>query len=174
MVNAEVVDSPRKAISREGLAPPGTNRHRLPKRRRGFTQEARVAGHKIFLRTGDYENGSLGEIFIDMHKEGASFRSLMNCFAISVSMGLQHGVPLSSYVEQFTFTRSWLRGLTTRFSDPRSAASRTQRRLHIPVRYLLVQRVVAGTTGVLCLLGASVPLAGEAAAWLPDFGSAED
>jgi len=105
VVNAEVVDSPRKAMAREGLAPPGTNRHRLPTRRRGFTQEARVAGHKIFLRTGDYENGALGEIFIDMHKEGASFRSLMNCFAISVSMGLQHGVPLASYVEQFTFTR---------------------------------------------------------------------
>ncbi len=80
-------------------------RHRLPKKRSGFTQEARVGGHKVFLRTGEYEDGSLGEIFIDMHKEGAAFRSLMNCFAISVSMGLQHGVPLSSYVDQFTFTR---------------------------------------------------------------------
>ena len=100
-----VTESPRHAAAREGLAPPANNRHRLPKRRRGFTQEARVAGHKIFLRTGEYENGSLGEIFIDMHKEGASFRSLMNCFAISVSMGLQHGVPLSAFVEQFTFTR---------------------------------------------------------------------
>jgi ribonucleoside-diphosphate reductase alpha chain len=77
----------------------------LPKKRRGFTQEARVGGHKLFLRTGEYENGELGEIFIDMHKEGAAFRSLMNCFAISVSMGLQHGVPLRSYVDQFTFTR---------------------------------------------------------------------
>jgi ribonucleoside-diphosphate reductase alpha chain len=80
-------------------------RHRLPKRRKGFTQEARIAGHKVFLRTGEYQEGQLGEIFIDMHKEGAAFRSLMNCFAISVSMGLQHGVPLSSYVDQFTFTR---------------------------------------------------------------------
>ncbi|MFO0695428.1 MAG: vitamin B12-dependent ribonucleotide reductase [Polyangiales bacterium] len=80
-------------------------RRRLPTRRRGFTQEARVSGHKIFLRTGEYEDGKIGEIFIDMHKEGASFRSLMNCFAISVSMGLQHGVPLESYVDQFTFTR---------------------------------------------------------------------
>ena len=71
----------------------------------GFTQEARVGGHKIFLRTGEYEDGTLGEIFIDMHKEGAAFRSLMNCFAMSVSIGLQHGVPLSTYVEQFTFTR---------------------------------------------------------------------
>jgi ribonucleoside-diphosphate reductase alpha chain len=89
----------------EGLTPPPTVRHRLPKKRRGFTQEARVAGHKVFLRTGEYQDGALGEIFVDMHKEGAAFRSLMNCFAISVSMGLQHGVPLASYVEQFTFTR---------------------------------------------------------------------
>jgi ribonucleoside-diphosphate reductase alpha chain len=89
----------------EGARPPATVRHRLPKKRRGFTQEATVGGHKVFLRTGEYDDGSLGEIFIDMHKEGAAFRSLMNCFAISVSMGLQHGVPLDSYVEQFTFTR---------------------------------------------------------------------
>ncbi|MFT3924597.1 MAG: vitamin B12-dependent ribonucleotide reductase [Myxococcales bacterium] len=90
---------------KEGLSPPPTVRHRLPKKRHGFTQEARVAGHKVFLRTGEYDSGELGEIFVDMHKEGAAFRSLMNCFAISVSMGLQHGVPLGSYVEQFTFTR---------------------------------------------------------------------
>ncbi len=80
-------------------------RIRLPKKRAGFTQEARVGGHKIFLRTGEYENGTLGEIFIDMHKEGAAFRSLMNCFAMSVSIGLQYGVPLQTYVDQFTFTR---------------------------------------------------------------------
>jgi len=94
-----------RAVVREGLTPPPTVRHRLPQKRRGFTQEARVASHKVFLRTGEYDDGSLGEIFVDMHKEGAAFRSLMNCFAISVSMGLQHGVPLASYVEQFTFTR---------------------------------------------------------------------
>ncbi len=91
------------------LALPLTRPHgirvRLPKKRRGFTQEARVGGHKIFLRTGEYEDGTLGEIFIDMHKEGAAFRSLMNCFAMSVSVGLQYGVPLETYVEQFTFTR---------------------------------------------------------------------
>jgi ribonucleoside-diphosphate reductase alpha chain len=80
-------------------------RIRLPKRRKGYTQEARVGGHKIFLRTGEYDSGSLGEIFIDMHKEGAAFRSLMNCFAMSVSIGLQYGVPLQTYVDQFTFTR---------------------------------------------------------------------
>jgi ribonucleoside-diphosphate reductase alpha chain len=89
----------------DGAGPPATIRHRLPKKRRGYTQEARVGGHKVFLRTGEYDDGSLGEIFIDMHKEGAAFRSLMNCFAISVSMGLQHGVPLENFVEQFTFTR---------------------------------------------------------------------
>jgi ribonucleoside-diphosphate reductase alpha chain len=91
------------------LALPLTRPHgvrvRLPKKRRGFTQEARVGGHKIFLRTGEYEDGTLGEIFIDMHKEGAAFRSLMNCFAMSVSVGLQYGVPLETYVDQFTFTR---------------------------------------------------------------------
>jgi ribonucleoside-diphosphate reductase alpha chain len=80
-------------------------RARLSKKRRGFTQEARVGGHKIFLRTGEYDDGMLGEIFIDMHKEGAAFRSLMNCFAMSVSIGLQYGVPLQTYVDQFTFTR---------------------------------------------------------------------
>ncbi len=80
-------------------------RVRLPKKRRGFTQEARVGGHKIFLRTGEYIDGTLGEIFIDMHKEGAAFRSLMNCFAMAVSVGLQYGVPLRTYVDQFTFTR---------------------------------------------------------------------
>jgi len=80
-------------------------RLRLPKKRRGFTQEASVGGHKVFLRTGEYEDGQLGEIFIDMHKEGAAFRSLMNCFAMAVSLGLQHGVPLETFVEQFTFTR---------------------------------------------------------------------
>jgi ribonucleoside-diphosphate reductase alpha chain len=88
---------------------PGTRfygqRERLPKRRHGYTQEARVGGHKIFLRTGEYEDQRLGEIFIDMHKEGAAFRSLMNCFAMSVSIGLQYGVPLQTYVDQFTFTR---------------------------------------------------------------------
>jgi ribonucleoside-diphosphate reductase alpha chain len=80
-------------------------RVRLPKKRKGFTQEAHVGGHKVFLRTGEYDDGTLGEIFIDMHKEGAAFRSLMNCFSMAVSVGLQYGVPLDTYVEQFTFTR---------------------------------------------------------------------
>ncbi|MBT4137656.1 MAG: vitamin B12-dependent ribonucleotide reductase [Candidatus Latescibacteria bacterium] len=80
-------------------------RRRLPKKRQGFTQEARVAGHKVFLRTGEYENGDLGEIFIDMQKEGAPFRSMLNCFAIAISKGLQYGVPVEDFVDTFTFTR---------------------------------------------------------------------
>jgi ribonucleoside-diphosphate reductase alpha chain len=80
-------------------------RRRLPDRRRGYTQKALVGGHKVFLRTGEYDDGSLGEIFVDMHKEGAAFRSLMNCFAIAISIGLQHGVPLERFVDQFVFSR---------------------------------------------------------------------
>jgi ribonucleoside-diphosphate reductase alpha chain len=80
-------------------------RARLPERRKGYTQKAIVGGHKVYIRTGEYENGKLGEIFIDMHKEGAAFRSLMNNFAIAISIGLQYGVPLEEYVEAFTFTR---------------------------------------------------------------------
>ena len=88
-----------KQVIREG------ERRRLPHRRRGYTQKAIVGGHKVYLRTGEFEDGALGEIFIDMHKEGASFRSLMNNFAISISIGLQYGVPLDEYVDAFTFTR---------------------------------------------------------------------
>jgi ribonucleoside-diphosphate reductase alpha chain len=81
------------------------DRKRLPQRRKGYTQKAIVGGHKVYLRTGEYEDGAVGEIFIDMHKEGAAFRSLMNNFAIAISIGLQYGVPLEEYVEAFTFTR---------------------------------------------------------------------
>ncbi|MCB9544318.1 MAG: vitamin B12-dependent ribonucleotide reductase [Myxococcales bacterium] len=80
-------------------------RRRLPQRRRGYTQKAMVGGHKVYLRTGEYEDGTLGEVFIDMHKEGAAFRSLMNSFAIAISLGLQYGVPLEEFVEAFVFTR---------------------------------------------------------------------
>jgi len=78
---------------------------RLPNRRAGYTQKAKIAGQSIFLRTGEYEDGTLGEIFIDMHKEGAGIRSLLNCFAIAVSVGLQYGVPLEEYVDSFVFTK---------------------------------------------------------------------
>ena len=80
-------------------------RRALPGRRKGYTQKATVGGHKVFLRTGEFEDGRLGEIFIDMHKEGAGFRSLMNNFAIAISLGLQYGVPLEEFVEAYTFTR---------------------------------------------------------------------
>jgi len=80
-------------------------REKLPNRRKGYTQKAVVGGHKVYLRTGEFEDGRLGEIFIDMHKEGAAFRSLMNNFAIAISLGLQYGVPLDEFVEAFTFTR---------------------------------------------------------------------
>ena len=81
------------------------DRKTLPNRRRGFTQKARIGGHKIYLHTGEYKDGSLGEIFLDMNKEGATLGGLMNCFAIAVSLGLQHGVPLGKYVDAFTFTK---------------------------------------------------------------------
>jgi ribonucleoside-diphosphate reductase alpha chain len=80
-------------------------RRRLPERRKGYTQKAVVGGHKVYLRTGEYEDGKLAEIFLDMHKEGSAFRSLMNNFAIAISIGLQYGVPLEEFVEAFTFTR---------------------------------------------------------------------
>ncbi len=80
-------------------------RDKLPDRRKGYTQKAIVGGHKVYIRTGEYNDGRLGEIFIDMHKEGAAFRAMMNNFAIAISLGLQYGVPLEEYVEAFTFTR---------------------------------------------------------------------
>ncbi|MFL5108991.1 MAG: vitamin B12-dependent ribonucleotide reductase, partial [Xanthobacteraceae bacterium] len=81
------------------------DRERMPDRRKGYTQKAVVGGHKVYLRTGEYDDGRIGEIFIDMHKEGAALRSLLNNFAIAVSLGLQYGVPLEEYVDAFTFTR---------------------------------------------------------------------
>jgi ribonucleoside-diphosphate reductase alpha chain len=90
-------DSPRAAV--RGVRKP------LPNRRMGYTQKAKIGGHSIFIRTGEYDDGSLGEIFLDMHKEGAAFRSLLNSFAITVSLGLQYGVPLEEYVDALTFSR---------------------------------------------------------------------
>ncbi|HUX39574.1 MAG TPA: vitamin B12-dependent ribonucleotide reductase [Rectinemataceae bacterium] len=86
-------------------AAPRGRRRALPNRRAGYTQKAKIAGHSVFVRTGEYEDGALGEIFLDMHKEGAAFRSILNSFAIAVSLGLQYGVPLEEYVDAFTFTR---------------------------------------------------------------------
>ena len=98
-------------------------RRKLPDRRKGYIQKASVGGHKVYIHTGEYEDGELGEIFIDMHKEGAAFRSLMNNFAISVSMGLQHGVPLDEFVDAFVFTRFEPSGRVTGNDSIRSATS---------------------------------------------------
>jgi ribonucleoside-diphosphate reductase alpha chain len=88
-------------------------RRRLPDRRTGYTQKAKINGQSVYIRTGEYDNGQLGEIFIDMHREGAAFRSLLNCFAISISLGLQHGVPLEEFVDAFVFTRFEPSGIVT-------------------------------------------------------------
>jgi len=98
-------------------------RDKMPGRRKGYTQKATVGGHKVYLRTGEYDDGRLGEIFIDMHKEGAAFRSLMNNFAIAISLGLQYGVPLEEYVEAFTFTRFEPAGLVTGNETIKNATS---------------------------------------------------
>ena len=91
----------------------GVNRPRflLPERRQGWTQEARVAGHKVYLRTGEYPDGTLGEVFIDIAKEGATLKGVLGCFAIAVSKGLQYGVPLEEFVDTFTFQTFEPRGM---------------------------------------------------------------
>ena len=99
--------SPTEAYAR-GMQPP---RFLLPARRGGFTQEARIGGHKVFLRTGEYEDGTLGEVFIDLAKEGATLRGILSCFAIAVSKGLQYGVPLDEFVDTFTFQTFEPRGM---------------------------------------------------------------
>jgi ribonucleoside-diphosphate reductase alpha chain len=95
----------------------------LPYKRRGYTQKASIDGQTVFVRTGEYEDGTLGEIFVDMHKEGATFRSLMNCFAIAISVGLQYGVPLEEYVEKFTFTRFEPAGMVIGHANIKSSTS---------------------------------------------------
>jgi ribonucleoside-diphosphate reductase alpha chain len=113
----------RAAAAAKTPAPAQPVRRRLPARRGGFTQEARVAGNKVFLRTGEYEDGTIGEIFIDMHKEGAAFRSMINCFAIAISKGLQYGVPLEEFVETFTFTRFEPQGMVSGHPNIKMATS---------------------------------------------------
>ena len=101
------------------------DREKMPDRRKGYTQKANVGGHKVYLRTGEYNDGRIGEIFIDMHKEGAAFRAMMNNFAIAVSLGLQYGVPLEEYVEAFIFTKfepaGMVRAMTRSRTQPRSS-----------------------------------------------------
>ena len=103
--NANTAVAAQAKIITERVIERIVERDKLPHRRKGYTQKAIVGGHKVYLRTGEYDDGRLGEIFIDMHKEGAAFRSLMNNFAIALSIGLQYGVPLEEFVEAFTFTR---------------------------------------------------------------------
>lgn len=98
-------------------------RKKLPHKRRGFTQKAKVGGQTIFVRTGEYNDGTLGEIFVDMHREGATLRSLMNCFSIAVSIGLQYGVPLEEYVNKFTFTRFEPAGMVEGHPNIKNATS---------------------------------------------------
>ena len=100
-------DTPHEKITliTEKIVEKFVERRRLPNRRKGYTQKATIGGHKVYLRTGEFDDGTLGEIFVDMHKEGAAFRSLMNAFAMAISLGLQHGVPLEDYVDSFTFVR---------------------------------------------------------------------
>jgi len=98
-------------------------RRKLPDRRKGYIQKAAVGGHKVYLHTGEYDDGELGEIFLDMHKEGAAFRSLMNNFAIAISIGLQYGVPLDEFVDAFVFTRFEPAGPVTGNDTVKSATS---------------------------------------------------
>jgi ribonucleoside-diphosphate reductase alpha chain len=98
-------------------------RKTLPGKRAGFTQKATVGGQTIFVRTGEYEDGTLGEIFVDLHKEGATLRSLMNCFSIAVSLGLQYGVPLEEFVEKFTFTRFEPAGMVSGHENIKNSTS---------------------------------------------------
>jgi ribonucleoside-diphosphate reductase alpha chain len=104
-VERSLADQERPLPAERGKADLREVRKSLPNRRAGYTQKAKIGGHSIFIRTGEYEDGALGEIFLDMHKEGAAFRSLLNSFAIAVSLGLQYGVPLEEYVDAFTFSR---------------------------------------------------------------------
>ncbi len=100
-----------------------SKRRSLPNRRIGYTQKSSIGGHKVYLRTGQYEDGSIGEIFVDMHKEGAAYRSLMNCFSISISLGLQYGVPLEEFVDAFTFTRFEPHGMVIGHDNIKMATS---------------------------------------------------
>lgn len=129
------IDAARPEPSREAPRPAPTERvvervvererarRKLPDRRKGYIQKAAVGGHKVYIHTGEYEDGELGEIFIDMHKEGAAFRSLMNNFAIAISIGLQYGVPLDEFVDAFVFTRFEPAGRVTGNDSIKSATS---------------------------------------------------
>jgi ribonucleoside-diphosphate reductase alpha chain len=116
-------EAPRVERVVERIVERDRTRRKLPDRRKGYIQKAAVGGHKVYLHTGEYDDGELGEIFIDMHKEGAAFRSLMNNFAIAISIGLQYGVPLEEFVDAFVFTRFEPAGAVTGNEIIRSATS---------------------------------------------------
>ncbi len=119
----EETETPHRPVVREIVREIVKERARLPHRRKGYTQKATVGGHKVYLRTGEYDDGQLGEIFLDLHKEGAAFRSLMNNFAIAISIGLQYGVPLDEFVDAFTFVRFEPSGVVTGNDRIRMATS---------------------------------------------------
>ena len=141
-------------------------RRRLPAKRHGFTQEARVAGHKVYLRTGEYEDASLGEIFIDMHKEGAAFRSMIHSFAIAVSKGLQYGVPLEEFVDTFTFVRFEPQGMVTGHPNVKLATS------VIDYVFRVLGLEYLGRTDLVQVEPRAVDQTGEDADLLPDFDRA--
>ncbi|WP_397421746.1 ribonucleotide reductase [Phenylobacterium sp.] len=120
-VRAPLVEAEPRIVER--IIERDRTRRKLPDRRKGYIQKASVGGHKVYLHTGEYDDGELGEIFIDMHKEGAAFRSLMNNFAVSISIGLQHGVPLDEFVDAFVFTRFEPAGPVTGNDTVKSATS---------------------------------------------------
>ena len=117
-----IINSSNNAAFKQQLSNIAT-RKVLPNKRKGFTQKSKIDGNTVFVRTGEYEDGTLGEIFVDMHKEGASFRSLMNCFAIAVSIGLQYGVPLEEYYDKFTFSRFEPSGMVEGHANIKSSTS---------------------------------------------------
>ncbi|MCB9062063.1 MAG: adenosylcobalamin-dependent ribonucleoside-diphosphate reductase [Halobacteriovoraceae bacterium] len=119
--NIEKIEKLAKSMSTEFIHT--VKRKTLPNRRSGYTQKATVGGHKIYIRTGEYKDGKLGEVFIDMHKEGAAYRSLLNCFSIAISLGLQYGVPLDEFVDAFTFTRFEPNGIVIGHDNIKMATS---------------------------------------------------
>lgn len=123
MPQADKIDIVAKNIVEKIIYKEVSQKKHLPNRRVGYTQKATVGGHKVYLRTGQYEDGGLGEIFIDMHKEGAAYRSLMNCFSIAISMGLQYGVPLEEFVDAFTFTKFEPNGMVSGHDNLKMATS---------------------------------------------------
>jgi ribonucleoside-diphosphate reductase alpha chain len=116
-------DAPAMQVAEKVVARYISERRRLPSRRGGYTQKAQIGQHKVYLRTGEYEDGALGEIFIDMHREGAAFRSLLNCFAIAVSIGMQYGVPLEEYCDAFVYTRFEPNGIVNGHDNVKMATS---------------------------------------------------